>query len=376
MRLAVHLQKLNIVARSQLAANPKVRKMSMLIHRSYFRNSLTSTLKILLLASCWITLYLLNEKIWVSVLFELFAINPTSRAGGAVHFFFVDSVKILLLLAGITYVVTFIRSYLSLERTRAFLGGKRAGFGNLLAASAGVVTPFCSCSAVPVFMGFLSSGVPIGVTLSFLIASPLVNEIAIGLLFTMFGWKIAAIYLVSGLALAVIAGIILGKLKVEKWVEPFVLAKRQNQQLDLLTENLTIEIRSQIAFQEVKSTVRKIWPYLLIGIGVGAAIHGWLPTEFFARFGGEDNPFSVLVAVIAGIPLYSNAAGVMPVIETLYAKGLPIGTLLSFMMSVVALSLPEMILLKQVLKMKLLAIYVLIVGFGIIFIGYMFNAIL
>lgn len=350
--------------------------MPTLIRRNNFRNLLPAIIRILVLSVCWIVLYLLNEGFWDSVLFELFGLDPASRFGEAAHFFFFDSVKILLLLAGITYVVTFIRSYLTLERTRAFLGGKREGYGNLLAASAGVVTPFCSCSAVPVFMGFLSAGIPIGVTLSFLIASPLVNEIAVGLLFTMFGWKIAAIYLVSGLAIAVIAGFILGRLKVEKWVEPFVLAKRQNQQLHLLAENYTLENRSQMAIQEVNSIVRKIWPYLLIGIGVGAAIHGWLPTDFFAQYAGEDNPFAVIIAVIVGIPLYSNAAGVMPIIETLYAKGLPIGTLLAFMMSVVALSLPEMILLKRVLKVKLLVTYVSIVGLGIIFVGYLFNAIL
>ena len=269
-----------------------------------------------------------------------------------------------------------IRSFITIERTRAFLGGKRQGVGNVMAASAGVVTPFCSCSAVPVFIGFLSSGVPIGVTLSFLIASPLINEIAVGLLFTMFGLKIAAIYLFSGLTIAITAGMVLGKLKVERWVEPFVYANQMNAQGEFASPHYTLQDRTRMGREEAVSIFKKIWLYLLAGIAVGALIHGWAPTEFFAKYAGAGNPFAVLIAVLIGIPLYSNAAGVMPIVQALHDKGLPMGTLLAFMMAVVALSLPEMILLRRVLKPKLLATYFAIVGSGIIFVGYLFNAIL
>lgn len=335
-----------------------------------------TVLSVLSLLVMWAFLYSQNETFWNWTLFSFLGLDSSTRLGQAVHFFFFDSVKILLLLSGITFVVTYIRTYVTIEKTRALLGGRREGVGNVIAASAGIVTPFCSCSAVPVFMGFLSAGVPIGVTLSFLIASPLINEIAVGLLFTLFGWKIAALYLVSGLLIAIVAGMTLGRLKVEKWVEPFVLAKRNGITFSVASESYSTEDRIQIATQEVLSIVKKIWPYLLAGIGIGAVIHGWLPTDFFAQYAGQNNPFAVLIAVLVGIPLYSNAAGVMPIIETLYDKGLPIGTLLAFMMSVVALSLPEMILLKRVLKVQLLATYIAIVGSGIVFVGYIFNAIL
>ena len=324
----------------------------------------------------WFFLYLINDNSWNWLLFTVLNLKNKSRLGDTLHFFFYDSSKIILLLVGITFVVTILRSYITIERTRAILGGKREGIGNLMAASAGVVTPFCSCSAVPVFVGFLSSGIPIGVTLSFLIASPLINEIAVGLLFTMFGFKIAAIYLISGLSIAISAGMILGKMKVERWVEPFVYANQLHQQADFASPNYRLDDRTRMGAEEALTILKKIWPYLLAGIAVGAAIHGWAPTTFFAEYAGRNNPFAVLLAVALGIPLYSNAAGVMPIVQALYAKGLPMGTLLSFMMAVVALSLPEMILLRRVLRPKLLVIYISIVGLGIIFVGYLFNAIL
>lgn len=324
----------------------------------------------------WYGLYWVNDKFWDWLLFDVIGLDKSSKVGESVRFFFYDSTKITLLLVGITFLVTIARSFITLERTRAFLGGKRRGVGNVLAASAGIVTPFCSCSAVPVFMGFLASGIPIGITLSFLIASPLINEIAVGLLFSMFGWKIAALYLISGLGVAITAGIILGKLKLDRWVEPFVYQSHINQPAGLIAPRYRLQDRTRMGVEEAVAIFKKIWPYLLVGIGLGALIHGWIPTSFFTQYAGSNNPFAVVLAVLVGIPLYSNAAGVIPVVQVLYEKGLPMGTLLAFMMSVVALSLPEMILLRRVLKPQLLAIFIAVVGSGIIFVGYLFNAIL
>ena len=302
--------------------------------------------------------------------------GPTARLTETLHFFFYDTVKIALLLSGIIFVVTILRSYMSIERTRALLGGRREGVGNVMAAGLGVVTPFCSCSAVPAFIGFVAAGVPLGVTLSFLIASPLVNEIAIGLLFSLFGWQVTAVYIGAGLAIAIVAGWVLGRLRLERWVEPFVFETRLGGQVIDSTAGLTFDQRMQMGAEEVVTILRKIWPYLLVGIGLGAVIHGWAPEDFFTRYAGAGNTFGVLVAVLIGIPLYSNAAGILPLVEALHDKGLPMGTLLAFMMAVVALSLPEMILLRRVLKPQLLAIYVGVVGASIVAVGYLFNFLL
>ena len=265
---------------------------------------------------------------------------------------------------------------MSIERTRALLGGKREGGGNVMAAGLGVITPFCSCSAVPAFIGFVAAGVPIGVTLSFLIASPMVNEIAIGMLFSLFGWQVTAVYIGAGLIVAIVAGWVLGRIGVQKWVEPFVFETKLNGQVIDSTAGLSWDDRIQMGVEEVGSILRKIWPYLLVGIGLGAAIHGWAPEDFFTQYAGASNPFAVLIAVLIGIPLYSNAAGIMPLIQALHDKGLPMGTLLAFMMAVVALSLPELILLRRVLKPPLILTFVAVTGAGIIAVGYLFNAIL
>lgn len=327
-------------------------------------------------AAAWLGAYLVNEPLWDAVVHRLLGLRPESRLGGGVHFFLVDSVKIVLLLAGIIFVVTVLRSYLSAERTRALLGGRREGVGNVMAAGLGVVTPFCSCSAVPAFIGFVAAGVPIGVTLSFLIASPLVNEVAVGLLATMFGWRIAGLYVAAGLAIAVLAGWVLGRLGVQRWVEPFVFETRLGGQVIDSTAGLSLGDRVRMGREEVGTILRRIWPYLLVGIGVGAVIHGWAPQDFFARYAGAGNPFGVLVAVVVGVPLYANAAGVMPLVQALHDKGLPMGTLLAFMMAVVALSLPEMILLRRVLRPPLIAAYLGVVAAGITAVGYLFNAVL
>ena len=327
-------------------------------------------------AGLWVLAYWINERIWDWLFYDVFGMAADDRLTETLHFFFYDTVKIGLLLTGIIFMVTVLRSFMSVERTRQLLGGKREGVGNVMAAGLGVITPFCSCSAVPAFIGFVSAGVPIGVTLSFLIASPLANEIAIGLLWSLFGWQIAALYVVAAVAIAIVAGWVLGRLHAERWVEPFVFETTLKGQPIDSSAGLTMDQRVQMGIEEVGTIWRKIWPYLLVGIGLGAVIHGWVPTDFFTTYANSDNPLGVVVAVIIGIPLYSNAAGIMPLVEVLYSKGLPMGTVLAFMMSVVALSLPEMILLRRVLKPQLLATFAAVVATGIIAVGYLFNVIL
>ena len=327
-------------------------------------------------AVIWVVLYQVNEPFWDWLIYDVFGLAPTSSLGSGLHFFFYDSVKIILLLVGIIFLVTVLRSFMTLERTRALLGGKREGVGNVMAATLGIVTPFCSCSAVPAFIGFVAAGVPLGVTMSFLIASPLINEIAIGLLLTMFGWQIALIYVSAGLFVAIVAGWAIGRFHLEKWVEPFVFETRLGGAVIDSTIGLSIDDRIQMGVEEVVTILRKIWPYLLVGIGLGAIIHGWVPVDFFTTYANASNPLGVIVAVLIGIPLYSNAAGVMPLVQSLYVAGLPMGTLLAFMMAVVALSLPEMILLRRVLKPQLIATYITVVGTSIVAVGYLFNILL
>lgn len=327
-------------------------------------------------AVAWGLAYWVNERVWDAVFYDALGMAPADRLTSSLHFFFYDTVKIALLLSGIIFVITILRSYMSIERTRALLGGRREGVGNVMAAGLGVATPFCSCSAVPAFIGFVAAGVPLGVTLSFLIASPLVNEIAIGLLLTLFGVKVTLAYVGAGLTIAIAAGWVLGRLKLERFVEPFVFETTLGGQVIDSTAGLTFHQRIEMGAEEVGSILRKIWPYLLVGIGLGAVIHGWAPEDFFTRYAGPGDAFGVLVAVLVGIPLYSNAAGILPLVEALYDKGLPMGTLLAFMMAVVALSLPEMILLRRVLKLPLLGIYIAVVGSSIVAVGYLFNFLL
>jgi len=323
----------------------------------------------------WVVLYRLNGPFWNWLLFDVIGLDPAGRVGETIRFFVFDTTKILLLLTAIIFVVTILRSFMSVERTQALLGGRREGVANLAAAGLGVATPFCSCSAVPAFIGFVSAGVPIGVTLSFLISSPLVNEVALVLLYGMFGWQIALLYLMAGLVIATLAGFVLGRMHAERWIEPFVFEMPAGAATGPGLR-LTWSMRIEMGRDEVVKIVRKVLPFLLIGIGVGAIIHGWVPESFFARYAGPGNPFAVPLAVLLGIPLYSNAAGVLPMIEALYAKGLGMGTLLAFMMAVVALSLPEMILLRRVLKPRLIAAFVGVVAVGILLVGYLFNAVL
>jgi uncharacterized membrane protein YraQ (UPF0718 family) len=325
-------------------------------------------------ATVWWTLYHYNLAFWDWVIYDIVGLDADSRLGESVHFFCYDVTKITLLLTGVIFVVTILRSFMSVERTRSLLGGRRAGVGNVAAACLGVVTPFCSCSAVPVFIGFVAAGVPLGVTLSFLIASPMVNEVAIVLLFGLFGWGVTILYITAGLLIAVTAGMVLGRLNLERWVEPFVFeTKLRGKQIDP-SRGLSWDDRIEMGREEVASILRKVWPYLLIGIGVGAVIHGWAPEDWFAQH--ATGILGVPIAVLVGVPLYSNAAGVLPLVEVLHDKGLPMGTVLAFMMSVVALSLPEMILLRRVLMPRLIATYVAVVASGILAIGFLFNLIL
>ena len=303
-------------------------------------------------------------------------LNRGTRFGEAVHFFFFDTPKVLLLLTGIVFVMGIVQTFFAPERTRALLSGKRVGVGNVLAATLGIVTPFCSCSAVPLFIGFLSAGIPLGVTFSFLISAPMVNEVALVLLFGMFGWKVAALYLAMGLLVAIVAGLVIGKLKMEKHLEDWVQKIQAGQVGVHIGEVIGWVERFEAGWMHVREIVGKVWPYILLGIGLGAAIHGYVPADFMASFMGRDVWWAVPAAVVLGVPMYTNAAGIIPVVEALIGKGAALGTVLAFMMSVIALSAPEMIILRKALKPRLIATFAGVVATGILLVGYVFNAVL
>jgi len=296
--------------------------------------------------------------------------------GEALHFFFFDTPKVLLLLVAIVFVMGIVQTFFAPERTRALLSGKRVGVGNVLAASLGIVTPFCSCSAVPLFIGFLSAGVPLGVTFSFLISAPMVNEVALVLLFSMFGWKIAALYLVMGLLVAIVAGFVIGKLKMERFLEDWVQKIQAGQGVVHTDQAIDWVERFEAGGAHVKGIVGKVWPYILLGIGLGAAIHGFVPEDFMASFMGRDVWWAVPAAVVLGVPMYTNAAGIIPIVEALIGKGAALGTVLAFMMAVIALSAPEMIILRKALKPTLIATFAGVVATGIMLVGYVFNSVL
>jgi uncharacterized protein len=312
---------------------------------------------------------------WLSSLVRIliedgFNISMESKLGSSLHFFIFDIIKIIILLSFMIFVISYLRSYFQPERTKKILSKFSGVGGNVMASILGTVTPFCSCSSVPLFVGFVETGIPLGVTFSFLITSPIVNEAAFVVLLASFGWKVALIYTISGVFIGVVGGIIIGKLKAEKYVESYIYdLKSSEENIPKMTQNLRI----QFAKEQVNFIIKKVWIFLIIGIGIGALIHGWAPTELLTKYAGNGNPFAVWVAVIFGIPLYSNAIGTIPIAEALIGKGVGLGTALAFMMSVTVMSLPEMIILKQVIKPKLIAIFVSIVGLGIILIGYLFN---
>lgn len=325
-----------------------------------------------LAALSWLIAYNLIQPLANWLTYVLLGLPAGSHLGESVAFFFYDVPKILLLLGGMIFGITLLRSFFSPEQTRALLGGKRAGIGNVLAASLGVVTPFCSCSAVPLFIGFVESGIPLGVTFSFLIAAPVINEVALALLFGMFGWQVAALYLVSGLTIAIVAGIIIGRLKLERYVEDFVWQIKAGQGAAAL-ERLTWAQRIDQAWQSTREIVGKVWLYVVVGIAVGAGIHGYVPEDALVTIMGRDAWWSVPAAVLLGVPLYSNAAGVIPIVHALMEKGAALGTVLAFMMAVVGLSLPEVIILRRVLKPQLIAVFIGVVSLAIVVTGYLFN---
>jgi uncharacterized protein len=340
------------------------------------RADVASWLRVGLAAAAWSALYLLIEPLSQSVAYGLFGLPHGSHLGDAVAFFFYDVPKILLLLSGMIFVITLVRSFFSAERARRLLSGKRVGLGNVLAATLGIVTPFCSCSAVPLFIGFVESGIPLGVTFSFLIAAPVINEVALILLFGMFGWRVAALYVGSGLTIAIVTGLVIGRLGLERHVEDFVWRMRFREGAHE-TAPVSWEERFSQAREAVYDIVKKVWAYVLVGIAVGAAIHGYVPTDALAGYMGRDAAWwSVPLVVFAALPLYSNAAGMAPVLQALVEKGAALGTALAFMMAVVGVSLPETILLRRVLKPRLIALFVGIVTAGIIVTGYLFNAVL
>jgi hypothetical protein len=313
------------------------------------------------------------EEFTKYLVYDLINLNQYSPWASALQFFIFDTVKILILLSLIIFAITYIRTYFPPEKTRAILAKKKGGTftAHILAALLGIVTPFCSCSAVPLFIGFVEAGIPLGVTFTYLIAAPMVNEVALGLLYLMFGWKIALIYVITGELIAIVSGVIIGKLKLEKHVEDYVWKMKLGNQEEMSVPSQKDRLKD--AWDFTKEINKKILPYVLIGIAIGGIMHGWIPSNALASYAGKDNPFAVLLAVLVGIPLYSNAAGIIPLVSELTRAGVALGTSLAFMMAVTALSLPEMILLRRILKPKLLTVFIAIVGLGIIFTGYLFN---
>lgn len=325
-------------------------------------------------ASIWLALYQVLIPLSEFIVRQL-PVAADSKLGSALQFFFYDTPKVLMLLTAVVMVMGMVNSYFTPERTRALLAGRREGVANCMAASLGVVTPFCSCSAVPLFIGFVQAGMPLGVTFSFLISAPMVNEVALTLLFAMFGWKVAMLYLVLGLLIAIISGWVIGRLNMEQYLEDWV-RNMPKINVSLSETDLTLADRVQAGFASVREIVGKVWPYILAGIAIGAGIHGYVPEDFMASFMGKGAWWAVPVSVLIGVPMYTNAAGIIPIVEALLAKGAALGTVLSFMMSVIALSLPEMIILRKVLKPRLIATFIGVVASGIILVGYVFNAVL
>ncbi|TCT22567.1 permease [Thermomonas haemolytica] len=325
-------------------------------------------------ALLWWALYRILEPLSETVVGWL-PVARDSHLGSALQFFFYDTPKVLLLLTGIVFLMGMVNSYFTPERTRALLAGRREGIGNVMAASLGIVTPFCSCSAVPLFIGFVQAGIPLGVTFSFLIAAPMVNEVALTLLFGLFGWKIAALYLGLGLAVAIVAGWVIGRLKMEAHLEDWV-REMPRVSAAVTDTGMSLGERLHAGFASVREIVGKVWPYILAGIAIGAGIHGYVPENLMASIMGRDAWWAVPLAVLIGVPMYTNAAGVIPIVQALLAKGAALGTVLAFMMSVIALSLPEMVILRKVLKVRLIATFVAVVTSGILLVGYVFNAIL
>ncbi|WP_417680164.1 permease [Roseibium sp.] len=310
-------------------------------------------------------------------LVSLLPVERSSHTGEALAFFFYDVPKVMMLLTGVVFAMGVVRSFFSPEKTRAFLSGKREGAGNVLASCLGVLTPFCSCSAVPLFIGFVSAGIPLGVTFSFLIAAPMVNEVALALLVGLVGWKVALTYLGFGLGVAIVAGWVIGKLRLEGWLQDWVrdIHSGATTVEAIEGDHLTLSDRYRLGIEAVREIFAKVWLWIVLGIAAGALIHGYVPQDLMARIMGADAWWSVPAAVVMGIPMYTNAAGVIPIVEALLGKGAALGTVLAFMMSVIALSMPEMLILRQVLTLRLIAVFIGVVASGILAVGYLFNLI-
>lgn len=326
------------------------------------------------LLAVWILLYLNLAVIADFLIYRGIGMKEGSHLAESIWFFIYEVPKVMLLLVLVVFVVGVIRSWFSPEKTRKALEGKSLFAGNVMASGLGILTPFCSCSAIPLFLGFMEAGIPIGVTFSFLIAAPLVNEVALILLAGLFGWRVALIYLSTGLIIATISGFILEKLNLQRYVADWVYQVKANQP-ERLEKKLSPGDRIQIGFETVKEIVGKIWIYILIGIAVGAGAHGYVPDDFLANYLGSENWYAVPLAIVSGIPLYSNAAGIIPIVSVLMDKGVTLGTALAFMMSVIGLSLPEIIILKKVLKWQLIVVFVAVVAAGITTVGFLFNLI-
>jgi uncharacterized membrane protein YraQ (UPF0718 family) len=326
--------------------------------------------------AAWLAAWFINLPAAQWAAFDLLRLERGAPVGEAVAFLLYDVPKVLLLLLGIVTLVTFLRSYFPPERVRTALAGRGTVAGSVAAAGFGVITPFCSCSAVPLFIGFVEAGVPLAVTFAFLISSPMVNEVALALLWGLFGPWVALLYMAAGLSVAIVGGLVLGRLRVERWLEPWVLEVRAGGGATSPDVRLTLEQRLRDAWAYTRSLVRRILPYVLVGIGIGAFIHGFVPTELVAQIGGRDNPLAVPIVVLIAIPLYSNAAGTIPIVEALLDKGLPLGTTLAFMMAIVAISLPEFVILRRVIRPQLIALFGVVVVIGILIVGYLFNALI
>jgi hypothetical protein len=343
---------------------------SPILHKPNKRLFITLALAV----SAWLIAYNIVQLLadWIS--YVALGLARDSHLGESIAFFLYDVPKILLLLSGMVFLISIVRTFFSPERTRALLGGRSEGVGNIFAALLGIVTPFCSCSAVPLFIGFVESGIPLGVTFSFLIAAPMINEVAVILLFGLFGWKVAGLYVASGLTIAIIAGFIIGRLKMERYVEDFVWQIKSGAQA--FEEKITWADRIERAWNSVKEIVGKVWLYVVVGIAVGAGIHGYVPEDALVSILGKQAWWSVPVAVLIGVPLYSNAAGIVPIVGALIEKGASVGTALAFMMSVIGLSLPEAVILKRVLKLPLLITFFVVIAIAIMLTGYLFNFVL
>ena len=320
----------------------------------------------------WIGLYAMLQPLSAWLTYRVLGLTHGSHLGASVAFFIFESPKVLMLLVLVVFGVGIVRTFFTPERTRSILAGKRESAGNVFAALLGIVTPFCSCSAVPLFIGFVTAGVPLGVTFSFLISAPMVNEVALVLLFGLFGWKVAGLYMTMGVLVAIVSGWTIGRLRLERHVEEWVF-KTQAGDGGLTEERLTWADRIEAGWHAMKEIVGKVWPYVLLGIAVAAGIHGYVPENFMASIMGKGAWWSVPVAVLIGIPMYSNAAGIIPVVQALLGKGAALGTVLAFMMAVIGLSLPETIILRRVLKPTLIGVFVGVVGTGILLVGYLFN---